>query len=335
MAKTYIGGQAVLEGVMMMGPERMAIAVRRAKDKQIEVKEKEVTPAAKKHKFLGWPVVRGVVSFVASLKNGMNTITESAKMLGDEEYEEEPSKFETWLANKLGKKIDDVVMYMAVVVAIVLACGMFVVLPSLAASGLKLLIPSRTVVNLLEGVVRLVIFMGYLLAVSRMKEIKRVFMYHGAEHKTVHAWEHDEELTPENCRKYSVMHPRCGTAFMLIVMLLSILLFSVLGWDATWYTRILSRLILLPVVAGISYEVLRIFGRYDNKLVRFLRWPGMQLQRITAKEPDDSMLEVAIVAMKAAAGLPYESAPPLGSEAQAEDGGEAPAADEDTEMAKG
>ncbi|MDR2515053.1 MAG: DUF1385 domain-containing protein [Christensenellaceae bacterium] len=306
MAKVNIGGQAVLEGVMMQAPERRSIAVRRAIDHKIVVSVQEIEPAAKKHKILGWPVVRGVAAFVGSLSSGMHTISLSAKMLGDDSAGEEPSRFETWLAGKLGKRVDDIVMGLALVIAAAMACGFFVVLPSLAAQWFKLYIPGRMAVNLLEGLVRLLIFMGYILSVSRVKEIGRVFRYHGAEHKTVHMWEHDEELIPENAKKYPVMHPRCGTAFLLIVMLLSILLFSAFGWDLTWYTRILSRLVLLPVVAGVSYEVLRVFGKYDNAFVRVLRWPGMALQRITAKEPDDSMLEVAIVAMKAALGLPHE-----------------------------
>lgn len=305
-SRPYIGGQAVLEGVMMRSPDRLAIAVRRAKDKKIQVSVKPLDPPAKKGSFLGWPIVRGVVAFIAALKNGMDTINESARMLGDEE-EEQPSAFERWLADKLGKKVEDVVVAIAMLVAIVLAVGLFFVLPSLAGSWFKSVIDNRVLANLLEGVVRLAIFLAYILSIAKMKEIRRVFCYHGAEHKTVHCYEHAEELTVENCRKYSIMHPRCGTAFLLIVMIFSILFFTVFGWDATWYTRLLSRLLLLPLVMGLSFEILQALGRHENAFVRVLRWPGMQLQRLTAKEPDDSMLEVAIQAMKAAAGMPYEA----------------------------
>ena len=180
--------------------------MRRAKDKKIQVSVKPLDPPAKKGSFLSWPIVRGVVAFIAALKNGMDTINESARMLGDEE-EEQPSAFERWLADKLGKKVEDVVVAIAMLVAIVLAVGLFFVLPSLAGSWFKSVIDNRVLANLLEGVVRLAIFLAYILSIAKMKEIRRVFCYHGAEHKTVHCYEHAEELTVENCRKYSIMHP--------------------------------------------------------------------------------------------------------------------------------
>ncbi len=320
--RPYIGGQAVLEGVMMRSPDRLAIAVRRAADHKIEVSVKPVEPPAKKGSVLRWPVIRGVRAFISTLRSGMDTINESARMLGEEE--EEPSRFEKWLAAKLGKKAEDVVVFMAVAVALVLAVGLFFVLPSLAGSFFKSVIDNRLLSNLLEGAVRLAIFLAYVVSISAMKEIRRVFGYHGAEHKTVHCYEHGEELTVENCRKYPIMHPRCGTAFLLIVMIFSILFFTVFSWDLTWYTRLMSRLLLLPVVMGLSYEILQALGRHENAWVRVLRWPGMQLQRLTARQPDDEMLEVAIQAMKAAAGMPYEAetadeaAPEAGAATEAE-----------------
>ena len=304
--KVYIGGQAVMEGVMMKAPDRMAIAVRRVSDHKIETFTEPIEPAAKKNKILGWPLIRGVVAFINALTGGMTTITRSAEMMGDESLQEEPSKFEKWLSRVTGRSTDDIMMVCAVLLAIVLAVGLFFVLPSLAGSGLSLLLPGQTLaVNLLEGLVRIIIFLSYILLVSRMKEIKRVFMYHGAEHKTVYCNENDEELTVENCRKYPVMHPRCGTAFLLIVMVISILVTSVasvFGLDGNVFTRILVRIILLPIVAGLSYELLQWTGRNDNWLTRILRWPGMQLQRLTALQPTDDMIEVAIVAMKLAKG---------------------------------
>ena len=307
--KVYIGGQAVMEGVMMRAPDRMAIAVRRMTDGKIETYTEPIVPLAKKYKILGWPIIRGVVAFLSSMVTGMNTITRSAQMLGDEEAMEEPSKFEKWLAKVTGKEVDDIVIFCAVVLAIVLAVGLFFVLPSLAGTGLTHLLPGHTVlVNFLEGLVRIALFLGYITAVTRMKEIKRVFMYHGAEHKTVYCHENDEELTVENCMKYPVMHPRCGTAFLLIVMIISILVTSaagVFGLDNNWLTRILIRLALLPVVAGVSYEVLQYLGKHDTPVTRVLRWPGMQLQRLTALQPTPDMVEVAIVAMKLAAGIPW------------------------------
>ena len=286
MAYSGIGGQAVMEGVMMKAPDRMAIAVRRPSDHKIETFSEPIVPAAKKNKMLGWPIIRGVVAFISALTGGMTTITRSAEMMGDDSQQEEPTKFEKWLSRVTGRSTDDIMMACAVLLAIVLAVGLFFVLPSLAGSGLSLLLPGHTfAVNLLEGLVRIVIFLAYILLVSRMKEIKRVFMYHGAEHKTVYCNENDEDLTVENCRKYPVMHPRCGTAFLLIVMLVSILVTSVasvFGLDGNVFTRILVRLILLPIVAGLSYELLQWTGRNDNWLTRILRWPGMQLQRLTA-----------------------------------------------------
>lgn len=308
--KVYIGGQAVMEGVMMRSPDKMALAVRRSADKKIETSVQDIVPPAKKNKFYGWPFVRGVVAFISSLSTGMSTITRSAQMMGEEEVLEEPSKFEKWLSKVTGRKIDDIVIACAVVMAIVLSVGLFVVLPSLVGSGLTLLLPNQALlVNLMEGVVRVLIFLAYIIAVSRMKEIRRVFMYHGAEHKTVHCYEHEEELTVENCMKYPIMHPRCGTAFLLIVMLLSILVNSVagvFGLDNNFFTRIVLRILLIPVVTGISYEVLQYLGKHDTPVTRVLRWPGMQLQRLTALEPDPDMLEVAIVSMKLAAGMPWE-----------------------------
>lgn len=328
--KPYIGGQAVLEGVMMRSPTKLAIAVRRIRDKKITVQLKDLEPPTKRAKILGWPVIRGVVAFIESMVNGVKTISDSAVMAGDEEQIEEPSKFEKWVADKLGKKADDVMMGFAVVLAVALSVGLFFIVPSLAGSGLQLLFESKLVVNLLEGLIRLLIFIGYIAAVARVKEIKRVFSYHGAEHKTVHCYEHGDELTVENCRKYSTQHPRCGTAFMLIVMLFAILCYSIVGTlCAGWglednvLTRVLTRIILLPLIAGCSYELLRLFGKYDNAFVRVVRAPGMWLQRLTTREPDDTMLEVAICAMKAAAGLPYED---MTADEQADAAQEDPAA---------
>ena len=306
--KVYIGGQAVMEGVMMRAPTRLAIAVRRPADGKIETHVEDFVPLSKRHKVLGWPVVRGVAAFIQSLVTGMNTITRSAQMMGEEVEEEEPSRFEKWLSRVTGRSQDDIVIFCAVVLAIVLAVGLFFVVPSLLGSLLNRVLPGHLLlVNLLEGLVRIGIFLGYIGAVTRMKEIKRVFMYHGAEHKTVYCHEHDEELTVENCEKYPVMHPRCGTAFLLIVMIVSILVTSVagvFGLDNNPLTRILIRIALLPFVAGLSYEALQYLGRHDTPVTRVLRWPGMQLQRLTALQPTSDMLEVAIVSMKLAAQIP-------------------------------
>ena len=308
--KVYIGGQAVMEGVMMRAPTRLAIAVRRPADGKIETHVEDFVPLSKRHKVLGWPVVRGVAAFIQSLVTGMNTITRSAQMMGEEVEEEEPSRFEKWLSRVTGRSQDDIVIFCAVVLAIVLAVGLFFVVPSLLGSLLNRVLPGHLLlVNLLEGLVRIGIFLGYIGAVTRMKEIKRVFMYHGAEHKTVYCHEHDEELTVENCKKYPVMHPRCGTAFLLIVMLISIILFLFVGRDITNAAlRMLVHLCLLPVVAGVSYEVLKGLAHSESKIAKILRWPGLQLQRLTTRQPDDGMLECAIISMNVALyGLPKDA----------------------------
>jgi len=311
MPKEYtdIGGQAVLEGVMMRSPadERMSIAVRK-EDGSIVIESSPATPLTRKNKFYALPIVRGVVNFVSMLVMGYQTLTTSARLYGLEE--EEPSKFEKWLSEKLGKSTETIVMGTAMVLAVILAVGLFIMLPSFVSQMFKKIIENRVVVNLIEGLTRLVIFLLYMIAATSVPDVKRVFMYHGAEHKTIACFEAGEALTPENAKKHTRFHPRCGTSFLLIVMVISILFFSVFGWDANYLTRVFSRLMLMPVVAGISYEVLKYLGKHDNALVRVLRAPGIFLQRLTTKEPDDDMLEVAIAAFNACTYDKYKAEEP-------------------------
>jgi len=311
MPKEYtdIGGQAVLEGVMMRSPadERMSIAVRK-EDGSIVIESSPATPLTRKNKFYALPIVRGVVNFVSMLVMGYQTLTTSARLYGLEE--EEPSKFEKWLSEKLGKSTETIVMGTAMVLAVILAVGLFIMLPSFVSQLFKKIIENRVVVNLIEGLTRLVIFLLYMIAATSVPDVKRVFMYHGAEHKTIACFEAGEALTPENAKKHTRFHPRCGTSFLLIVMVISILFFSVFGWDANYLTRVFSRLMLMPVVAGISYEVLKYLGKHDNALVRVLRAPGIFLQRLTTKEPDDDMLEVAIAAFNACTYDKYKAEEP-------------------------
>jgi len=299
MKKTDIGGQGVLEGVMMRGPEVCGLAVRKASGEVVYNRD-EFKSATKKHKFYRLPIIRGLVSFVEMLGYGTKTITQSAKMYDDEAVAEEPSRFEKFLAKKTGKDVMDIAMVIAVIFAIGLAVGIFFVVPSVLANIVRPYISSPIVMNLIEGGIRLVIFVGYILAVTMVKDIKRVFRYHGAEHKTINAFEHEEELTVKNVQKHKTLHPRCGTSYLLLVMIISILLFSLLGWSPTWYARIGLRLLMLPVVAGVSYEFLKFAAKGDNLFFRIIRWPGMQLQRLTTGEPDDEMVEVAIVAFTVA-----------------------------------
>ncbi|MBS6324089.1 MAG: DUF1385 domain-containing protein [Clostridium sp.] len=301
-----VGGQAVMEGVMMKSPTGVALAVRRA-DGTIATRYDNWTTKAKKGTFLGLPIVRGVVTFIETLSTGMNTLTESAKLAG-EDIEEEPTKFEKWLSEKLGKSVESIVIGLAVILAIALSVGLFFLLP-LGISSLifgKAASVAGVWKSLTEGLVRLIIFIGYLLLCSRIKDVKRTFMYHGAEHKTIACYEAEEELTPENAAKHSRLHPRCGTNYLFLVMAVSILFFAAIGWNASFAVRLAMRIAFLPVVAGLSYEVLRLAARYDNWFTRIIRAPGMALQRITTKEPTPDMLEVAIAAFNLAMDPNYK-----------------------------
>lgn len=308
-----IGGQAVMEGVMMQSPadEAIAIAVRRPSGRIVVTCEHR-EPISKKHKWMGLPLIRGCVNMVTMLAMGMQTLDKSTQMLGV--LDEEPTKFEKWLADKLGANIDKVVMAVAMVLAVVLSLGLFVALPSIAATLAGKVFDNRIVINLIAGVVRIAILVGYMWAVAFMPEIRRVFMYHGAEHKTVYCNEAGLELTVENARKFSCLHPRCGTAFLFLVMIISILVGSVadqiiyilFGIEKMGFILRFGRsLLILPLITGISYEVLKGLAHAGEAWwVRALRWPGLMLQHLTTREPDDDMLEVAIASMKAAKAGP-------------------------------
>ncbi len=297
-----VGGQAVMEGVMMQGPEKVALAVRQP-DGAIALRVKPRKQLSDKYKFLGWPIIRGMVNLVVMLYMGMKTLTESVEMSG--ELVEEPSKLEKKIAKALRMKPDDVMMIVAVILALALAIGMFFVLPTLVESAIKPFVSSRFLINAIGGVLRITIFMVYIVLVSRMKEIRRVFQYHGAEHKAVHCFEHGKKLTVENAQQFTTLHPRCGTSFLFIVMAISILVFMLLGTDsANVLTRVGSRLLLLPLVAGLSYEILRWLGKAgDGPVVTALKWPGLMLQKLTTAPPEDSMVEVALVSLKTALGM--------------------------------
>ena len=312
-----IGGQAVIEGVMMRGKKLYALAVRTPK-KEIVVEKTPIKPAAEKCKILGWPIIRGVVAFVDSLVMGMKVTTKSATLAGldDIEYDQESkysaevsgmedledaemNKFEKWLENKFGDKLADYLIYFSVAVSIILCIGIFMVLPTfLGGAVTNLLHGDATLRSVIEGVIKIIIFVGYMFLVSQMKDIKRVFMYHGAEHKTINCFESGEELTVENVRHNSRFHKRCGTSFLVIVMLVSIILFFFIRTDVLWL-RVLSRIILVPAIAGISYEFIRYAGKHDNLLVNIISAPGIAMQIITTSEPDDSMIEVAIASLNA------------------------------------
>ncbi len=294
---TSIGGQAVIEGVMMRGPKKIATAVRRP-DGEIVVDVKDVNSFVVRHKLNKIPLLRGVVSFIESMVTGVKALMFSADQVDLELDDEEPSRFEKWLTDKLGDKIKDIAIYFAVAVALCFSVALFMILPTVIAGLFGYFIKNRIVLNLIEGVIKLIIFFIYLWSVSFMDDIKRVFEYHGAEHKTIASFEAGEELTSENAKKYTRLHPRCGTSFLLIVMVVSILMFSVVSWQNVWL-RIAYRLLLLPVVAGLSYEIIKIAGKHPDGVVGILTKPGLWLQKLTTREPDESQLEVAIAAMKA------------------------------------
>ncbi|HZJ58357.1 MAG TPA: DUF1385 domain-containing protein [Clostridia bacterium] len=311
MKKSNIGGQAVLEGVMMKAPQRMAIAVRRS-DGQIEVRSKSVTSIKDRYPLLRLPVLRGIITFAETMVMGIKSLMDSAELYGEEE-EYTPSRFETWISQKTGKKAEDVMVFFALLIALGFAVLLFMVLPAMLAGFLGGIIKSNLVKSLIEGLIRLVAFVVYIVAISRMKDIKRVFEYHGAEHKVIHCYEHEEDLTVENARKFTTLHPRCGTAFLLIVMVISILAFSFLEWNNI-ILRIAIKLVLLPFVAGISYEIIKWAGNSDSGLVGIVMYPGLMLQKLTTKEPDDEQLEVAICSFLAAMDDPEEEGVGVGLE---------------------
>ncbi|SNX53567.1 DUF1385 domain-containing protein [Thermoanaerobacterium sp. RBIITD] len=293
MKKTDIGGQAVIEGVMMRGHNSVATAIR--KGDEIIVKKDMAKPLTKKYKILSIPFIRGTIALIDSLIIGIKTLTYSAEMIEGED--EEPSKFDLFLKKMFGDKLDDIVMFFSVAVSLAISIVVFFIGPTYIAGFIKKYTENTILINFAEGVIRVGIFLLYLVLISHMKDIRRVFEYHGAEHKTIHCFEHEEALTVENARKYTTLHPRCGTNFLFIVMIVSIIVFSFLKWP-TLYIRIISRVLLLPVVAGISYEVIKIAGHSDSKIIGALIYPGLLMQKLTTKEPDDSQLEVAIASLK-------------------------------------
>lgn len=293
--KTSIGGSAVMEGVMMRGPKDIATAVRKP-DGEIELDKRAVSSFVTKYHLKKIPIVRGVFSFFDSMICSIRALMWSASFFDIEETSE--SKFDKWLEDKFGDKIKDIVIYFSVFISLIFSIGLFFILPNIITGFLSKVIPSNTLMTVIEGIIRMGIFLGYVLLVSQMEDIKRVFQYHGAEHKTIFCYEKGLELTPENARNMSRLHPRCGTSFLVFVMIISIILFSFISWESFW-VRLGLRLLLLPVVAGLSYEVIHWAGKIDSKLVCIISRPGMWLQNITTREPDDSQLEVAIAAMKA------------------------------------
>ena len=316
-----VGGQAVLEGVMMKSGDNISLAVRK-EDGTIAQKNSTFVSARKKHKFWNIPLIRGCVNMVEMLRLSFSTLNDSTQLLGLDEMEAE-SKFDKWLQDKFGDKLMNVVMTIGMVLGVILSVGIFLLLPNLVTMWLNELaidaggpLPSF-VQNLISGGLRILIFIIYLLLVSLMKDIRRTFEYHGAEHKSVACYEAGMELTPENAAKCTRFHPRCGTSFIFVILIISILVTSFVNWN-TWpkWAIIGTKLLMIPVIVGIGFEFLMLAGKYPNPLTRALSAPGLWMQRITTKEPDASQLEVAITALKGA--LPDEF-PPQASESTQEE----------------
>lgn len=306
MRYSGIGGQAVMEGVMMKNQEKYAVAVRKP-DHEIIVEVSEYTGIIKNKKIRNMPLLRGVFSFIESLVLGMKTLTFSASFFEEEEDDksknakkkkEALTKEEQEKLEKKEKKQEDAMMGGTVFVSVLLAIGVFMILPYYISMFFQRFIASPWIIALLEGAIRLTIFISYVALISLMKDIRRVYMYHGAEHKCINCIEHGLDLTVENVRKSSKQHKRCGTSFLLIVMLISILFFMFIRVDSA-ILKVVLRLLLIPVISGVSYEFIRIAGRSDNAVVNLLSKPGMWLQNITTKEPDDEMIEVAIASVEA------------------------------------
>ena len=307
--KTSIGGQALIEGILMRGVDRQSMVCRKP-DGTLETKVEELTVTKEKYPILGWPFIRGAFVLVSSMKNGMKALTWSAEFMPEED-QEEPGKFDLWLEKKLGsEKAEQAIMSIAVVLGLLLSIGLFFLLPAFL---FELLPDSIGLIGrcLLEGLIRIVIFVLYLWFATRMKEIKRLFAYHGAEHKSIFCYEKGLPLTVENVREQSRFHPRCGTSFLLVVMIISILVISVMTWVLSLFpaigtlpgilaalVRMVCKLILLPFIVGITYEINRWVGAHDGPIADIIAWPGKMTQHITTREPDDGMIEVAIEALK-------------------------------------
>lgn len=296
MKPSGIGGQAVIEGVMMKNKDQYAVAVRKPNN-EIVVEKDTFVSAAEKYKIFKLPIFRGILAFVESMIIGTKTLTYSASFFEDKE-EATNSKIDKAMYKVFKDKAENVIMGLTVILAIILAIGIFIVLPAFAANLLDNQIKSDTVLAILEGIIRILIFILYIVAISQMNDIKRMFMYHGAEHKTINCVEHGLELTVENVRGQSRQHKRCGTSFMFIVMFVSIIFFIFIRVDTPWL-RYLIRILLVPAIAGVSYEFIRLAGKSESRIVNILSKPGLWLQGFTTREPDDDMIEVAIQSVDA------------------------------------
>ena len=297
--KTTIGGQALIEGVMMKGPDKIAIAVRKP-DNEIELRVDPVNSIAKKSRLFRLPFIRGMVGLIDALKIGTGALLYSAEFFDDEQPKDKDGNPKKTLMQRIFKeKAQEAEMTLAVVISLAMTIGIFMVLPNLITNLARRWITSTIGLNLVEGVIRITIFLVYVVWVSKIEDIRRVFQYHGAEHKSIHCYENNMPLTVENVRKFPILHARCGTSFLFMVMIVSILVLSFFGWPNP-VMRVVTRIFMFPVIAGISYEINRIIGRSDSRFCYALSYPGLMIQKLaTVKEPDDSQIEVAIKSLLA------------------------------------
>lgn len=304
LPKGTLGGQAVIEGVMMKGTDSYSVAVRKP-DKKIEVKLHKYESFGDRHKFAKLPFIRGVVSFVESLVVGTKTLSYSSSFYEEDEVETKADKL---FKDIFKEKAESVILGFTIFLSVIIAVALFMLLPAAIAEFIGKWISSHVLIAVIEGIIRLLIFLIYVVLISQMEDIRRVFMYHGAEHKTINCYESGDDLTPENVAKHSRYHKRCGTSFLFIVMIVSIFVFMFITAEQMWL-RFLLRLILIPVVAGISYEFIRLAGRTENPIVNALSKPGLWVQKLTTKEPEEEMIQVAIVSVEAVLyGQPYVDA---------------------------
>ncbi|NLW40588.1 MAG: DUF1385 domain-containing protein [Tissierellia bacterium] len=295
---TTIGGQALIEGILMRGPKDLAIAIRKS-DGEIILKEEKLNTLGMRHKFFRLPLIRGVVGLIESMAFGIRALMYSAEFFEEGLEDEEDKNKETFFDRIFKDKKEDVEIVFTLFISLAVAVLLFILLPSLITNFFNRGEANPFLLNLIEGFVRILVFLVYIVAVSKMEDVGRVFKYHGAEHKAIHCYEHGEELTVENIKKYPILHPRCGTSFLFMVMIVSILVLSFFGWPNP-IKRVLIRLIMLPLIAGISYEINRIIGKSNSRLAYIISYPGLFIQKIaTVKEPDEEQIEVAIEALKA------------------------------------
>ena len=295
MKKQAVGGQAVIEGVMMQSKDKRSIAVRK-NDGEIVVKKNKIQSWISDKKIDKIPFIRGAFILIETMIEGIKSMNFSSEFFLEDDEEE--TSFDRFINKIFKDKASDAIIIISLVIGLALATLLFVVTPTLLGGLFSKVVDNKIILNLIEGITRIGILFIYIIVISRNSDIKRVFEYHGAEHKSIYCYENDLELTVENAKKFTTLHPRCGTNFLFIVMITSIILFSFFGWPNP-LIRIVMRILCVPIVAGISYEIIKLLGKYDNKLTRFVAYPGMMLQKLTTREPDDKQLEVALEALKA------------------------------------